>query len=436
MATISPDLILWDVVQEHLEEAEFLLGQWEDALRSPKYSLIDLGATLEKRLEAHLDGLLLGGPEVAVRVLCPNLENADEPGKATVSALALLFDRQDETVIRLLDLLEHAEGPLEGALAKAMVLANVPHLDRLLLDRLRSSRLGPQDAVLLEILTERRVEIGDVLYTCLRSDNPRILSAALHAIGSLGRRDMRTFAERYLSSDVPALRASALCAGVALGSRAAWFLCLELAGSASDCEPSLLVAMLGRPVDHQILYKQLDDPVQLERTLWNIGFCGTVQAGDVCAAHLEGKDPRVAKVAAESMAWIGGFDFNAPQFQGSAEEPGQDETLPPIEQDDLDRELTLDGVDDLPVPNPAAITRWWEENRRQLTDNRHILGRPYSPAAIVHAADNGPLWRCGGLARELSIRSGLPLSTAAFSSRRRREIAALAGADLTRWHLD
>jgi uncharacterized protein (TIGR02270 family) len=432
------DLTLWDVVEEHFEEAEFLFGQWEQALHSPKYNLSELGETLERRLEAHLDGLVVGGREVAVRVLYPNLQNADEPGRATVTALALLLDGTEETAVRVLDVAQHVEGALQEALARALVLADVAPLDRILLERFRAARLVSQDAVLLEILTGRRVDVGDLLYRCFESNSPLLIGAALEAAGRFGRRDMMAVVESYLCSDQPTLQSRALKASLALGSRSAWDLCLQLVESSSSDDPDLplLVAILGQSADHQILYQLLDDPARLERKLWNLGFCGTVQAGDVCVSHLQCKNERVAKVAAESMAWIGGLDLNKKQFQCESVEPEEDETLPPIAEDDLDGDLGLDGVDDLPVPNREAIAQWWGDNRGRLTQSRRcILGQTFSPEAILHALEGGPLWRRRGVAWELSIRTGGRefVSTGVFSSRQRRQMAALAGTNRGRW---
>ena len=60
------ELILWDVVEEHFEEAAFLFGQWESSLYSARFDLAGLGK-IEKRLEAHVDGLIVSGTEAA----CP-----------------------------------------------------------------------------------------------------------------------------------------------------------------------------------------------------------------------------------------------------------------------------------------------------------------------------------------------------------------------------
>ncbi|MCC7155136.1 MAG: TIGR02270 family protein [Bryobacterales bacterium] len=434
----KPDLILWDVVEEHFEEAEFLFEQWEGALRSPKYNLTELGATLEQRLEAHLDALLVGGPSVAERVLDPELANADEPVRATVAALALLLNEEAESAGRVIDTALHTDGPLQVALARALALASVEPLDRMLLERFRASRTEPERAVLLGILTSRGMDVGDLLRRCFESDDQRLVGAALDSAGRFGRREIIAVAERHLRSDHPRLRASAIKASLALGSRVAWQLCRELAQDPNIDDPDLmlLIAILGPPADHQILYSRLENSASVERILWTLGFCGTAQAGNACLTRLESKDERVAKAAAEAMAWIGGFDFNDERFQESPPEPSEDETLPSLEGDDLDVDLDLDGFDDLPTPNRAAITQWWKENSDRLAaTQRNLLGCSHSPGTVIHALDVGPLWRRHGVALELDIRSGgeLHVSTDAFSSRQRRQIETLARMSAGQW---
>ncbi len=424
-------LILWDVVQEHFDEAEFLFGQWERALHSPKYNLTELGKTLERRLEAHIDGLVVGGPEVAARILHPELANAEEPARAKVAALALLLSEEAETAACVIDTALHAEGPLQQALARALTLASVEPLDGMLLERFRRSKAEPERAALLEILTGRGVDVGNLLRDCIESKDLQLLSAALDAAARFGHQEFAGIAEMHLRSDHPQVRANAMKASLALGSYIAWRLCLQSAQEAEvdDLNLLLLVAILGQPTDHQLLYAQLEDPKRTEWILWALGFCGTEQAGAACLAHLESKNVRVAKAAAEALSWIGGFDLNEQKFQTPTAEPGEDETLPPLEDEDLGAELDLDGVDNLPVPNVEVIIKWWKQNIGKLAQSqRNILGRPHSVAALVNALEVGSMWRRHGVALELDIRTGgaQHVSTDSFSLRQRRQIASLA----------
>lgn len=424
------ELILWDVVEEHFEEAAFLFGQWERALYSPIFDLAGLGK-IEKRLEAHVDGLIVSGTEAARRILDPGLTDGDDPDRAVVSALALLFSGGDEIAARVLETALHAEPPLDRALARALVLASVESIDRNLLNRIRSVVLESQKALLLEILTGRGIDVGELLSEWSVSSDPRLIGAVLDAGTRFARRDLVAFAEEHLRSPKP-VRAKALRATVALGSRAGWQLCRELSQrpDTAGSEALSYLGLLGDLSDHEILYAQVDNPARAERSLWALAFAGTLRAGDVCLAHLESDDERVAKAAAEAMSWIGGFDLDVRRFRAEPREPTEQEALPPLDEDDLDANLAPDGLDDLPVPNRASIAQWWKENRNRLTpQGPNILGRAGSETAVVHALEAGSMWRRHGLAFKLEIRSEgrLHVSTDAFSSRQLRQMAALSG---------
>ena len=73
-ASGPPELpVLREVAEEHLDEAGFLWTQWERALVSPDYSASEVADGPEERLAAHLEGLALGGREVAERLLASKL---------------------------------------------------------------------------------------------------------------------------------------------------------------------------------------------------------------------------------------------------------------------------------------------------------------------------------------------------------------------------
>ena len=81
----------WDIGEEHLDAAAFLLEMRQDRLQASDYSLEELRDGPEARLLAHLDGLLAGGAPVRERVLVPVLEDPDaEPSAVSVSAMVLL----------------------------------------------------------------------------------------------------------------------------------------------------------------------------------------------------------------------------------------------------------------------------------------------------------------------------------------------------------
>ena len=71
-------MILWDILEEHLNEAAFLWGQWERSLRSPRYVLREVMDGPEERLLAHVEGLCEGGLPVVERLLLPALQEEED----------------------------------------------------------------------------------------------------------------------------------------------------------------------------------------------------------------------------------------------------------------------------------------------------------------------------------------------------------------------
>ncbi|MCA9139367.1 MAG: hypothetical protein KDB00_21480, partial [Planctomycetales bacterium] len=67
--------IILDILTEHLEEIEFLWSQRTEAIRSPDYSVREL-LELDDRIDAHLQGLLVGG-EHCVEFAVPLLQEGD-----------------------------------------------------------------------------------------------------------------------------------------------------------------------------------------------------------------------------------------------------------------------------------------------------------------------------------------------------------------------
>lgn len=103
---IAEEEILWDVVEEHLDESEFLLELWTSSRRSSSYTLAELDRGPETRLSGHVDGLVVNGPLALERVAWPVIEDAKaEPMRRCAAALALLENGD----FRVLGVLEGAE---------------------------------------------------------------------------------------------------------------------------------------------------------------------------------------------------------------------------------------------------------------------------------------------------------------------------------------
>src|SRR5262245_27865605 len=76
-SSAADERVLWDVVEEHLDEVEFGFHLLDAMSNHPRLTLADLKRYPEARLLAHLDALIVGGEAIVERVLAPAVSEAD-----------------------------------------------------------------------------------------------------------------------------------------------------------------------------------------------------------------------------------------------------------------------------------------------------------------------------------------------------------------------
>ena len=430
-STTSEELILWDVVEEHLDEAEFLYDLWHDRLFAPHYNLGEMVARLEPRLEAHLDGLITGGAPVAQRLLYPLLAKAKYPERTTVAALALLQSNVRADRHAPFDAMEPAEDEQREGLAAALNVSESPVVDLALVDRFKNSREPEVRTLWLEIMAARHLDPGEQLRDCLESGHEPLQRAALTAAKNRGRRDLAHYSDKLLRSENADVRGAAVEAGLVFGQAQAWHDCLYLVRNKeeADIRAMLIVALFGGPPEHEHIHTLLDNHRTRDAALWALGFTGSVVSADVCVPYLHAEEERTAKLAAEAIAAIGGFNLFASELQEPPSEDKEVEQPLPLEEDDLDANLVPDGVDQLPSVSPGALEVAWGERRKVLEANkRHLAGQPFGAPTLAYALQALPMRRRHAHALELAIRTGAArqVRTEAFCKRQAHEVSALS----------
>jgi uncharacterized protein (TIGR02270 family) len=404
---------LWDIVEEHLDEAEFLWEQWEASLVAPNYVLGEVEAGPEARLLAHVDGLVVNGPRVAERLLLPTIADIDaEPTRIRAAALALLQTPGNagfEAVFAEL----HSSPQQRPELARALECWECgPLYPRL------GSMLAAEDVDLrrtaARILAFHGEALDEVVPRMIASDRafdqtlglrliPRLASAARHT---------REIAAA-LASDDPDVRDAAMVAGVQLDLPAAWRCARDLAGAADPGagQALLVLALRGDPADRPTIVRAAES--LRGAGLWALGFLGTVEAVEAAIPWLE--DEAHARLAGEAVAAITGLDLESEGFI----------RVPPEEE-----ALEHRAVDDLPLPDALKVLMAWRRLRsRFATELRYIAGEPRDPAALRRALRDGPMRRRP--AQLLALQIGAPasrrpqLETTAPTRRQFRELAAL-----------
>lgn len=376
LTTIEP---LWDIVEEHLDEAEFLWEQWEHSLIAPNYTLAEVAEGPEDRLMAHLDGLVVNGPLVAERLLIPTIAELDaEPTRVRAAALALLQSPGDAGVAAVFGALH--ELPLQrDELARALECSDRGDLLPAIAQLLTSHDLD------LRHTAARVMAFHDGAFTAAI---PTLLSSDRAADRRLGvclsarlPGDSRYIKEvrAMLHADDPDLRDVALSSGALLGLEDAWSLARTLvcSGDPSAGHALLLLALRGAAADRTHLLAAVEAEPSRDAALWALGFLGTMEAVDATLQWLE--DDACARIAGETLAAITGLDLEDANL-----------TREVIEEEALEHRPE----DDLPVPNPMGVLRWWRENRERFGGgHRYLAGMPLTIPAQWAAIQTGPMRR-------------------------------------------
>lgn len=413
--------ILWDVVEEHLDEAEFAFGLLDRALDSPRYSLDEVERGPERRLWAHVDGLLVGGPAVAVRLLTEALTEGGPARRAAAAGALFLAGSEDRIEARLEDV-------ADPAVISGLFRTPGDRVDLWVAERLASRPTAPLTTALLTIAAARGLRV-DGLDSALTSDDPALLAAAVEATRASDARRYATALARHLEHPDPLVRDAALRAGLQAGLPRAWALCRTLAAGRVVPHPLALdlLGALGGPAEQQVLLRALSLPTHLHAAVRALGLCGSPDVIPSLLPLLDHPEPPVAQLAVEAIVAIAGPA--AALYRDPPPEPDVDALLP-LADDDLDADLVPSSTAELPWPDAPAIAAWW--SRATLPRGRSIDGRPATPAAMIEALRTGSTRGNQVLALVLAIKSGgaLRLDPLRLASAQRAQLDGLRPGDV------
>jgi uncharacterized protein (TIGR02270 family) len=430
--------VLWSVVEEHLDEAMFGLGQWSAALDSPTYDLDTLAKTVEARTIAHLDALAVGGPEVADALLWPSLgPDADDEQRAAAATAALLIGPGTDALDRVLDqLCATPGGPVSAGIVSA--LSSAPRLD-LAARALALAERVDDPAPLVEIAAARGGVPGTKTTAWIpraaRSEEPRLRMIAARVSAALPRAQGLPIAEHLVRDADEQVALAALATALVCGSPSAQARALELAKTscASSRAARAMLAVTGEREHVQLLVDLLAREGDRAEALWALGFCGRVDVVDRLLPWLDDGD--AAALAAEAIGGITGLGHRERRFwrEGEAQPEVTDADIDgPLADEDLDASLEHDPTDELPQPIPAVFRDAWPRLRERVDPRiRFHYGRPLAHTSdYAGAIAQATCRRRHVIAFELAIRTrGLcRVATRTFTSALRHAIDAVANA--------
>jgi uncharacterized protein (TIGR02270 family) len=394
--------ILWEIYEQHFDEAAFLFGQFEDALVAANYTLDEVAEGPEERLAAHLDGLVLGGKPVADRLLLPALDG-DEPAPAFVAAWSLLHAEDVDHLDTVLSVLADGTPPVRDAVARAFELAERVDV---------ASKVAPLwesddpfvKRVVLDVLAWRHpTKASEHLRAAFDSRDAGLVAAALRLLRAAPDTAYTNDVAAAVDHAEPAVRVEALATAHALhvAVRAAAF--RDVAASGAD--PSwTAMALLGLR-DEAAVQALVDEPEARRAAVWALGFAGTRTAGDRLVTLLE--DEATGAIAAEALSAMSGLVVSGSlarpaERQGVEveEEVGLDDPPPEVRREDA-----------LPLARAPLVAHWWQTARSSIPERTPYLGgRPRGRDTLRAALAGGPMWRRGPIALELAALERGPVS--------------------------
>ncbi|HEX5658803.1 MAG TPA: hypothetical protein VFX59_16500 [Polyangiales bacterium] len=422
----------WNVVEEHFEEAQWLLYSFEGAHESPVRTLAQLAGYPEQRLLAHVDALVVTGAVGREQLLLAILTEADpaQPFQVATAALAEALAGRFESWLPSL-----ARAPeLRTALSTAARLGGGPAFDVWLREQLVRESGSEARATWLELAAARGFAPPS-LFALLQDPDPSVVAVAARAARYADASTHLLLIEWLLQHESAAVRAAAIPAGLAWGSARAWSECERVAlnGSPSAGPMLALYAALGGAREHAQIMELLADNGQRARALFALGHSGNASLVPCLLASLDSSRAHEAKLAAQAISMISGIDLldDALARAASSETPAapfQDqeslEALPPLEEDDLDAGLEPPPEEELPMPHAEEIARRFT-SRRLDPRQRLLEGEPYTPSQVLHCLEHSALRRRHVYAEAYAIRTGgkIWIDTRTSSLSQRAQIA-------------
>ena len=391
--------IPWDIYEEHLNEAAWLWGNWEQALDSAVYALGDVAVGPEERLLAHLDGLVLGGQAVAHKLLLPALAGDDLGGIAAAAWVLVQAEDADhqDTVIGAL---ASAEPPAQAAIGRALYLAPRTDVSRLI--TMFNTGAPLVRAIVLDVFATREPGwVREHIDPSMRSGQPPLVAAALRAIRNLRERELLGYVELASQSDDIEVRLEAMRTGLAFSVKTAWNECRIFAGGIGEmCRlPLGLLATSPDPNDRAFVRGKAlnaDDADVGRHALWALGFAGDADSADVLVQAMA--DEKKSRVAGEAFSAITGLTI-----AGELAKPGETQGPDSEEVAEEDPPPAVRPEDFLPEPRVEQVKKWWDKDRRRFVPGtRYVGGQPHSPATLRTAFLNGACWRREVLLIELA----------------------------------
>jgi uncharacterized protein (TIGR02270 family) len=359
-----------EVVEQHAEEAAFLWSLRDAATDQPHFTCRHV-SRLEQRVEAHLDGLRVGGG-AGIKIALAQFEKYRAPAELFPLAVLALEDRREASIERVLEFAEREPESWRGLFgALGWVSADVL--------RGRAMAWLDGDTAFRRLLgvvacSLHRVDPGSRLDRLL-GDEPVVRRRALRLAGELGRVDLSNHLRPMLSAEDDGGRFWAAWSEGLLGERQAAVPVLQaFATSESPFKwraLDLVVRLMDRESAIAWLRELAQDGAHARLVVIGVGTLGDPTVVPWLVERMN--HPALARVAGESFSMIAGVDFSEEHLDRA---PPDGFSAGPTDEPS-DENIDIDQDENLSWPDTEKVQAWWQrEGSRFTLGIRHLRGAP------------------------------------------------------------
>jgi uncharacterized protein (TIGR02270 family) len=396
--------IIPDVLSQHAEGVCALWVKRDRLVNAPRTRLRDIGK-LDERIDAHLDGFLLAGPDglqILLEALAVDvgayfaagfafIQGGDLGGLTTMLRHAFAAEQSVSPGFNpwrgLVCALAWGKQPAVATIIPSLVLGRQPMLRNLAIAALGARRTNP----------------GPTLASTLADPSPLVRARAYRTTGQLGRADLMAHLRPGLNDPDPECRFWSVWAAARMGAgEEALGVLAEIAWTNQPRAVRALDLLLRRlevPHANAWLREFAKLPGRQRELIRATGVVGDPVYIPWLIQRMT--EPETARLAGEAFSMITGLDLAYRDLD--RRKPEGFESGP--NDDPRDDNVALDEEDDLPWPDPVRIGNWWTAYRdRFASGTPYFLGQPKETADWLDALSDAFQRQRHAAALELAIR--------------------------------
>lgn len=387
-------MTIQNIVEQHAAEAAFLWTTRSRAATAPHYSLKTL-ATLDDRVEAHLDGLRIAGK--AGWSLCEaSLEHPEDGGVFPLAVLAFEAADRQQMLVALTagSISANTKRALVSALGWLEFRSIEPAIRQLLKAKLPAHR-----AVGVAACAIQRIDPGSILAAAVDDPDPALRARSLRAVGELKRHDLVNPVRAHLTDEDEGCRFWASWTSTLYGDAAGRISLMKWLGR-DDAFGQTALQLALRALDiergRERIRLMAKDPTQRRSAVTGAGILGDPTTVPWLIGHMD--SPGLARLAGEAFSMITGVDLGQSDLDRAA--PPEDVPDDPSAADPAREEDSQ-----LPWPRQELVDAWWKDHRGEFrSGSRYFVGQPLSVDAARQVLVGGKQRQRAAAAIELALR--------------------------------